>query len=80
MARRIRRSDDLETLGDEYNKMGENAAQAGIQQGLHNEDFDSRKSMGQRTYDVLIGLLDPKAGEVQFQSQHLDGYDAAHTS
>ena len=31
--------DDVKRAADEYNKMGERAARAGIQQGLHNEDF-----------------------------------------
>ena len=55
--------DDVKRSADEYNKMGEKAAQAGIQQGLHNEDFELSKVGGQRTYDVLMGLLDPKPGE-----------------
>jgi sugar phosphate isomerase/epimerase len=70
--------DDLKRSADEYNKMGEKAAQAGIQQGLHNEDFELSKVDGQRTYDVLIGLLDPKLVKFQFQvSTIADGYDAA---
>jgi len=70
--------DDLKRSADEYNKMGENAAQAGIQQGLHNEDFELSKVDGQRTYDVLIGLLDPKLVKFQFQVSTIsDGYDAA---
>src|SRR5437762_10287694 len=52
--------DDVKRSADEYNKMGEKAARAGIQQGLHNEDFELSKVDGQRTYDVLFGLLDPK--------------------
>ncbi len=70
--------DDLKRSADEYNKMGEKAAQAGIQQGLHNEDFELSKVDGQRTYDVLIGLLDPKLVKFQFQVSTIsDGYDAA---
>src|SRR5581483_10542214 len=46
--------DDVKRLADEYNKMGEKAAQTGIQQGLHNEDFELSKVEGQRTYDVLF--------------------------
>src|SRR5438874_680588 len=32
--------DDVKRAADEYNKMGEQAARAGIQQGLHNENFE----------------------------------------
>ena len=35
--------DDVKRAADEYNKMGEQAAKAGIQQGLHNEDFELTK-------------------------------------
>src|ERR1700675_4208666 len=31
--------DDVKRAAEEYNKMGEKSANAGIQQGLHNEDF-----------------------------------------
>jgi len=70
--------DDVKRAADEYNKMGERAAQAGIQQGLHNEDFELSKVQGQRTYDVLFGLLDPKLVKFQFQVSTIsEGYDAA---
>ena len=70
--------DDVKRAADEYNKMGENAAKAGIQQGLHNEDFELSKVEGQRTYDVLFGLLDPKLVKFQFQVSTIsEGYDAA---
>jgi sugar phosphate isomerase/epimerase len=70
--------DDVKRAADEYNKMGEKAARAGIQQGLHNEDFELSKVDGQRTYDVLFGLLDPKLVKFQFQVSTIsDGYDAA---
>src|SRR5512141_3506003 len=52
--------DDVKRAADEYNKMGEKAAKAGIQQGLHNEDFETSSVDGKRTYDVLFELLDPK--------------------
>ncbi|MGC2448477.1 MAG: TIM barrel protein, partial [Candidatus Sulfotelmatobacter sp.] len=51
--------DDVKRAADEYNKIGENAAKAGIQQGLHNENFELSTVDGKRTYDVLFGLLDP---------------------
>ena len=70
--------DDVKRAADEYNKMGEKAAQAGIQQGLHNEDFETSTVDGKRTYDLLIGLLDPKLVKFQFQISTIsEGYDAA---
>jgi sugar phosphate isomerase/epimerase len=70
--------DDVKRAADEYNKMGERAAQAGIQQGLHNEDFELSKVDGKRTYDVLFELLDPKLVKFQFQVSTIsEGYDAA---
>jgi len=70
--------DDIKRAGDEYNKMGERAAQAGIQQGLHNETFELSKVDGKRTYDVLFELLDPKLVKFQFQVSTIsEGYDAA---
>ena len=70
--------DDVKRAADEYNKMGEKAAQAGIQQGLHNEEFELSKVDGQRTYDLLFGLLDPKLVKFQFQVSTIsEGYDAA---
>ncbi|HEX4785709.1 MAG TPA: TIM barrel protein [Candidatus Sulfotelmatobacter sp.] len=70
--------DDVKRAADQYNKMGERAAQSGIQQGLHNEDFELSTVDGKRTYDVLFGLLDPKLIKFQFQVSTISrGYDAA---
>lgn len=71
--------DDVKRAADEYNKIGEKAAQAGIQQGLHNEQFEcSTTTEGKRTYDVLFELLDPKLVEFQFQVSTIQqGFDAA---
>lgn len=70
--------DDVKRAADEYNKMGEQAAKAGIQQGLHNEDFELTTVDGQRTYDLLFKLLDPKLVKFQFQVSTISqGYDAA---
>jgi sugar phosphate isomerase/epimerase len=70
--------DDVKKAADEYNKMGEHAAKAGIQQGLHNEDFELTMVDGKRTYDVLFDLLDPKLVKFQFQVSTISrGYDAA---
>jgi sugar phosphate isomerase/epimerase len=70
--------DDVKRAADEYNKMGELAAKAGIQQGLHNENFELSTVDGKRTYDVLFELLDPKLVKFQFQVSTISkGYDAA---
>ena len=70
--------DDVKRVADEYNQMGERAAAAGIQQGLHNEDFECSMVDGKRTYDVLFGLLDAKLVKFQFQvSTIAQGFDAA---
>jgi sugar phosphate isomerase/epimerase len=68
----------VKRAADEYNKMGEQAAKAGIQQGLHNEDFELSTVDGKRTYDLLFSLLDPKLVKFQFQVSTISrGYDAA---
>jgi len=70
--------DDVKRAADEYNKIAEQAAQAGIQQGLHNEGFELSTVDGKRTYDVLFELLDPKLVKFQFQVSTISrGYDAA---
>jgi sugar phosphate isomerase/epimerase len=70
--------DDVKRAADEYNRMGERAAAAGIVQGLHNEDFEMTKVGGERTYDLLFQLLDPKYVKFQFQVSTIsDGYDAS---
>jgi sugar phosphate isomerase/epimerase len=70
--------DDVKRAADEYNGMGEKAAKAGIQQGLHNETFETSTVDGKRTYDVLFELLDPKLVKFQFQVSTISqGFDAA---
>lgn len=70
--------DDVKRAADEYNKMGERAAKADIQQGLHNENFECSIVDGKRTYDLLLGLLDPKLVKFQFQVSTISqGFDAA---
>jgi len=70
--------DDVKRAADEYNKMGEQSAKAGIQQGLHNEEFELSMVEGKRTYDLLFDLLDPKFVKFQFQVSTISrGYDAA---
>ncbi len=62
--------DDVKRAADEYNKMGEKAAKAGIQQGLHNETFETSTVDGKRTYDILFELLDPKARQISVPGLH----------
>jgi len=70
--------DDVKRAADEYNKIGEQSAKAGIRQGLHNEGFELTMVGGKRTYDILIELLDPKFVNFQFQVSTISkGYDAA---
>ena len=70
--------DDVKRAADEYNNMGEKAAKVGIQQGLHNENFETSTVDGKRTYDALFQLLDPKLVKFQFQVSTIsEGYDAA---
>jgi sugar phosphate isomerase/epimerase len=70
--------DDVRRLADEFNAMAEQSAQAGIQQGLHNEEFEFTTVNGERTYDLLLGLLDPNLVKFQFQCSAIaHGYDAA---
>jgi sugar phosphate isomerase/epimerase len=69
--------DDVKRIAEEYNKMAEQSARAGIQQGLHNEDFELSTVNGKRTYDVLFDLLDPKLVKFQFQISTISrGYQA----
>jgi sugar phosphate isomerase/epimerase len=70
--------DDVKRAANEYNKMAERAGKAGIQQGLHNEEFELSTVNGERTYDILFELLDPKLVKFQFQVSTIgQGYDAA---
>jgi sugar phosphate isomerase/epimerase len=70
--------DDVQRAADEYNKMAELSAKAGIQQGLHNEDFELSMVDGKRTYDLLLELLDPQLVKFQFQVSTISqGFDAA---
>jgi len=59
--------DAVKKAADEYNKIGETAANAGIQQFLHDERFEMSKVDGRLTYEVLLELLDPKLVKMQFQ-------------
>jgi sugar phosphate isomerase/epimerase len=59
--------DIVKRAADEYNKIGEAAAKAGIQQFLHDERFEMSKADGRLVYEVLLELLDPKLVKMQFQ-------------
>jgi sugar phosphate isomerase/epimerase len=70
--------DDVKKAADEYNGIAAVSAAAGLQQGLHNEDFEVSTVDGKRTYDLLFGLLDPKLVKFQFQMSTIkDGFVAA---
>jgi sugar phosphate isomerase/epimerase len=70
--------DVVKRAAEEYNKIAEVAAKAGMQQGLHNEGFEVSTVDGKRTYDLLLDLLDPKLVKFQFQmSTIVNGFVAA---
>jgi sugar phosphate isomerase/epimerase len=60
-------ADVVKKAADEYNKIGEAAAKAGMQQFLHDERFEMSKVDGRVVYEVLLELLDPKLVKMQFQ-------------
>jgi sugar phosphate isomerase/epimerase len=59
--------DQVKRAAEEYNKIAAVSAQAGMQQGLHNEGFEMASVDGKRVYDMLFELLDPKLVKFQFQ-------------
>jgi len=59
--------DVVKKAAEEYNKIGEAAAKAGMQQFLHDERFEMAKVEGRVVYEVLLELLDPKLVKMQFQ-------------
>jgi sugar phosphate isomerase/epimerase len=70
--------DDVKKAADEYNGIAAVAARAGMQQGLHNEGFEVSTVGGERTYDVLFRLLDPKLVKFQFQMSTISQGFVAH--
>jgi len=70
--------DDVKRAADEYNRIAAAAAQAGIQQGLHNEGFEVSSVGGRRTYNVLFDLLDPALVKFQFQISTISQGFVAH--
>ena len=59
--------DDVKRLSEEYNRIAQAAAKAGLQQFLHDERFEMAKVDGRLVYEVLLELLDPKLVWMQFQ-------------
>ncbi len=59
--------DQVKRAAEEYNAIAAVAAKAGMQQGLHNEGFETSSVDGKRTYDLLLEWLDPKLVKFQFQ-------------
>jgi sugar phosphate isomerase/epimerase len=62
--------DVVKQAADNYNKIGENAAKAGITQFLHDENFEMAhvdQADGRLVYQVLFELLDPRYVKFQFQ-------------
>jgi sugar phosphate isomerase/epimerase len=59
--------DVVKRLADEYNRISEATAKAGLQQFLHDEIFEMAKVDGRLVYEVLLELLDPKLVKMQFQ-------------
>ena len=59
--------DQVKRAAEEYNAIAAAAAKAGMQQGLHNEGFESATVDGRRVYDLLLELLDPTLVKFQFQ-------------
>lgn len=70
--------DQVKRAADEYNAIAAVAAKAGIQQGLHNEGFESSEVDGRRTYDLLFELLDPALVWFQFQMSTISRGFVAH--
>jgi sugar phosphate isomerase/epimerase len=59
--------DAVERAADEYNRIGETAARAGIVQFLHDEEFEAAHVDGKLVYQILIERLDPKYVKFQYQ-------------
>ena len=70
--------DQVRRAADEYNRIAAVSAKAGLQQGLHNEGFEVSMVGGERTYDVLMRLLDPKLVKFQFQMSTISQGFHAH--
>ena len=60
-------ADAVKRAADEYNRIGETAAAAGIVQFLHDEQFEAAHADGRLVYEMLIERLDPKYVKFQYQ-------------
>jgi sugar phosphate isomerase/epimerase len=61
--------DAVKQSAEEYNNIAAEAARAGLQQVLHDEDFEMSRveGDGRLVYEVLLELLDPELVKMQFQ-------------
>jgi sugar phosphate isomerase/epimerase len=59
--------DVVKRAADEYNRISEVSSKAGMQQFLHDEEFEMARVDGRLVYEVLLELLDPKLVKMQFQ-------------
>ena len=60
--------DEVKRTADEFNKIAEVMAKAGLKTTLHDQVFEmSKVEDGRITYHVLFDLLDPKLVHMQFQ-------------
>lgn len=65
--------DQVRRVADEYNQIAARAHRAGIQQGLHNEEWvDGKTSDGRLIYDLLFADLDPNLVKFQFQISSIE--------
>jgi sugar phosphate isomerase/epimerase len=70
--------DAVKRAADEYNTIAAAAANAGMQQGLHNEGFEMSAVDGRRTYDLLLERLEPALVKFQFQMSTISRGFVAH--
>jgi sugar phosphate isomerase/epimerase len=64
---RVTTMDAVKRAAEEYNRIAEATAKAGLEQILHNEGFELSTVDGRLTYEALLELLDPKLVKMQFQ-------------
>lgn len=73
-------ADQVKRIADSYNQIAARAHRAGIQQGLHNEEWvDGKTQDGRLIYDLLFQYLDPKLVKFQYQiSSIANGFHVLH--
>jgi sugar phosphate isomerase/epimerase len=70
--------DDWRRAASELNKIGERVANAHMQLGFHNHDFEFHEIDGVLVYDELMKAFDAKLVKMQFQVSVISrGYEAA---